>query len=76
MIKRTKKESDQEANTNSGKSVKTKQLVKIDFFENLLLLKLKSAKLMKVLQLPGTCAQEIADQKDILRIFTSFYSTA
>jgi hypothetical protein len=49
VIKRTKKESDQEANT------------KIDFFENLLLLKLKSEKLMKVRQQPGSCAQEIAD---------------
>jgi hypothetical protein len=47
VIKRTKKERDQEANANS---VKTEQLVKTDFFENVLLLKLKSAKLMKVRQ--------------------------
>jgi hypothetical protein len=46
------------------------------FFENLLLLKSKSAKLMKVRQQPGACAQEIADQKDVLRIFTNFYGTA
>ena len=31
------------------KSVKTEQQVKIDFFENLLLLKPKSAKLMKII---------------------------
>jgi hypothetical protein len=31
------------------------------FFENLLLLKSKSAKLMKVRQQPGACAQEITD---------------
>jgi hypothetical protein len=47
----------------------------IDFFENLLLLKSKSAKLMKVRQQLGACAQEIADQKDILGIFTNFYGT-
>jgi hypothetical protein len=41
-----------------------------------MLLKLKSAKLMKVRKQPGECAQEIADQKDVLRIFTNFYGTA
>jgi hypothetical protein len=41
-----------------------------------MLLKSKSAKLMKVRQQPGACAQEIAYQKDILRIFTNFYGTA
>jgi hypothetical protein len=46
------------------------------FFENLLLLKSKSAKLMKVRQQPGACAQEIANQKYVLRIFTNFYGTA
>jgi hypothetical protein len=45
-------------------------------FENLLLLKSKSEKLMKVRQQPGACAQEMADQKDVLRIFTIFYGTA
>jgi hypothetical protein len=59
-----------------AESVKTEQLVKIDFFEDLLLLKSKSAKLMKVRQQPGACAQEIADQKDILRNFTNFYGAA
>jgi hypothetical protein len=56
--------------------VKTEQLVKIDFYEGFLLLKSKSAKVMKVRQQPGACAQEIADQKDILRIFTNLYGTA
>jgi hypothetical protein len=28
---------------------------------------------MKVRQQPGACAQEITDQKDILRIFTNVY---
>jgi hypothetical protein len=41
-----------------------------------LLLKWKSAKVMKVRQLPEACAQEIADQKDVLRIFMNFYGTA
>jgi hypothetical protein len=41
-----------------AESVKTEQLVKINFFENLLLLKSKSAKLMKGRQQPGACAQE------------------
>jgi hypothetical protein len=41
-----------------------------------MLLKSKSAKLMKVRKLPGACAQEIVDQKDVLRIFTNFYGTA
>jgi hypothetical protein len=59
-----------------AESIKTEQLVKIDFSEDLLLLKSKSAKLMKVRQQPGACAQEIIDQKDVLRIFTNFYSTA
>jgi hypothetical protein len=31
---------------------------------------------MKIRQQPGACAQEIADQKDVLRIFTNFYGTA
>jgi hypothetical protein len=31
---------------------------------------------MKVRQPPGACAQEIADKKGILRIFTNSYSTA
>jgi hypothetical protein len=40
------------------------------------LLKSKSAKLIKVRQQPGECAKEIANQKDILRIFKNFYGTA
>jgi hypothetical protein len=48
------------------KYVKTEQLTKIDIFVGFLLLKSKSVKLMKV-------TQEIAGQKDILRIFTNFY---
>jgi hypothetical protein len=59
-----------------AESVKTEQLVKIDFSENLLLLKSKSAKLMKVRKQPGACEQEITDQKDVLRIFTNFYGIA
>jgi hypothetical protein len=31
---------------------------------------------MKVRQQPGACAQEIADQKDVLRIFMNFYGRA
>jgi hypothetical protein len=31
---------------------------------------------MKVRKQPGACAQEIADQKDVLRIFTNFYGIA
>jgi hypothetical protein len=58
-----------------AESVKTEQLVKIDFFENLLLLKSKSANLMKVRKQPGACAKEITDQKDILTIFMNFYGT-
>jgi hypothetical protein len=50
VIKRTKKVSDQAANTNIGrKSVKTEQLTKVEFLEDFLLLKSKSVKLMKVL---------------------------
>jgi hypothetical protein len=30
---------------------------------------------LKVRQQPGVCAQEIADQKDVLGIFTNFYGT-
>jgi hypothetical protein len=45
------------------------------FFETLLLLKSKSAKLIEVRQLPGACAQEITDQYNILGIFTNFYGT-
>jgi hypothetical protein len=57
-------------------SVKIEQLTKIDFFEVLLLLKSKSAKLIKVWKQPGAYAQEIIDQKDILKIFTNFYGAA
>jgi hypothetical protein len=59
-----------------AESVKIEQLAKIDFSEDILLLKSKIAKLMKVWKQPGACAQEIADQKYILRIFTNFYGTA
>jgi hypothetical protein len=31
---------------------------------------------MKVRQQPGACAQEIADQNNVLGIFTNFYGTA
>jgi hypothetical protein len=31
---------------------------------------------MKVRKQPGAYVQEIADQKDVLRIFTNFYGTA
>jgi hypothetical protein len=31
---------------------------------------------MKVRQQPMACAQDISDQKDVLRIFTNFYGTA
>jgi hypothetical protein len=41
-----------------------------------MLLKLKSAKVMEVWQQPGACAQEIANQKDVLRIFMNFYGAA
>jgi hypothetical protein len=41
-----------------------------------MLLKSKSSKLMKVRKQPGACAQEIANQKDILGIFMNFYGTA
>jgi hypothetical protein len=41
-----------------------------------MLLKSKSTKLIKVWKQPGEYAQEIADQKDILRIFTNFYGAA
>jgi hypothetical protein len=47
-IKRTQKESDREANTNSGRICQNRTADNIDFFEDLLLLKSKSAKLMKV----------------------------
>jgi hypothetical protein len=30
---------------------------------------------MKVRQQPRACEQEMADQKDVLRIFTNFYDT-
>jgi hypothetical protein len=46
------------------------------FFEDLLLLKSKSAKLMKVWIQPGAYELEIIGQKDILRIFTNFYGAA
>jgi hypothetical protein len=50
VIKRTKKESDREEKTQIvAESVKTEQLTKIDFFEDILLLKSKK-KLIKVLK--------------------------
>jgi hypothetical protein len=48
LSKRTQKERDQEANANSGRNL-SKQIAGKDlFFENLLLLKSKSAKLTKL----------------------------
>jgi hypothetical protein len=41
-----------------------------------MLVKSKSAKLMKVWKQPGACPQEIADQNDILKIFMNFYGAA
>jgi hypothetical protein len=48
VIKRTQKESDREANTNSGRICQNRTADKDRFFEDLLLLKSKSAKLIKV----------------------------
>jgi hypothetical protein len=77
VVKRTQKERDQEANTNSGRNLlKRNSWKRLIFFENLLLLKSKSAKLMKVRKQPGACSQEIVDQKNVLRIFTNFYDIA
>jgi hypothetical protein len=58
-----------------AESVKTEQLVKIDFSEDLLLLKSKSAKLIKVRKQPGACPQEIVDQKRFEN-FHEFYGTS
>ncbi len=46
--KNSKRKSNKEANARVAKSVKTDQQVKINFLENLLLLKSKGAKLTKV----------------------------
>jgi hypothetical protein len=48
----------------------------VDLFEDLLLFKSESVKLIKVWIQPGAYAQEIACQKDILRIFMNFYGAA
>jgi hypothetical protein len=50
VIKKTQKERDQEANAIVAEVCQSEQQVKFDFFENFLLLKSKSAKLMKVRQ--------------------------
>jgi hypothetical protein len=50
VIKKTQKEAIERQTQIVAESIKTEQLVKIDFFENLLLLKSKSTKLMKVWQ--------------------------
>jgi hypothetical protein len=55
-----------------AESIKTEQLIEIDFFEALLLLKSKSAKLMKVWIKPGAYAQEIAYQKRYSENFHEF----
>jgi hypothetical protein len=71
VIKRTQKVSDQEANTNSGRNLsKKEQLSKVDFFEDLLLLKSISAKLMKVLDITwGICTINFRSK----RYFENFY---
>jgi hypothetical protein len=46
------------------------------FFVGSSVAQIEKSKLMKIWQQPGACAQEITDQKVVLRIFMNFYSTA
>jgi hypothetical protein len=46
------------------------------FFGGPFVAQIKKCKLIKFCKLPGECAQEIMDQKDILRFFTNFYGAA
>jgi hypothetical protein len=75
VIKRTKKESDREANT-MAEIYQNRTADKGRIFRGFSVAQIKSVKLMKVWIKPGAYAQEIADPKDILRIFMNFYGAA
>jgi hypothetical protein len=45
------------------------------FFGGSSVAQIKKCKTNKTLEITGACAQEIADQKQVLRIFTNVYGT-
>jgi hypothetical protein len=76
VIKRTKNESDREANTNSGRNRSKQNSWQRSFFGGPYVAQIKKCKNNRSLEVTWACAQEIADQKDILRFFTIFYDAA
>jgi hypothetical protein len=76
VIKRTQKESDQEANTNSGRICQNRTADKDQFFQGPSVAQIEKCKTNESLEITWAYAQEIADQKDILRIFMNCYGVA
>jgi hypothetical protein len=73
MIKITQKESNREANTNSGRNLSKQKSQQRLIFRRIFCCSNRKVQTNKVWKLAGACAQEILDQKDVLRIFTNFY---
>jgi hypothetical protein len=75
VIKRTKK-SDQEANTNSGIICQNRTADKDRFFRGSFVAQIETCKTNESLEITWGMRTRIADQKNILRIFTNFYGAA
>jgi hypothetical protein len=76
VIKRTQKESDQKAITNSGRICPNRTDDKDRFFRGPSIAQIEKCKTNESLEITWAYTQEIADQKDILRIFINFYGAA
>jgi hypothetical protein len=73
VIKRTQKESDREANTNSGRIYQNRIADKERFFRGPSIAQLEKCKTNKSLEITwGICTRNCRS-KDILRIFMNFY---
>jgi hypothetical protein len=76
MIKRTQKESDREANTNSGRICQNRTAKKVRFFRGPSVAQIEKCKTNESLEITWGMHTRNSDQKDILRIFTIFYGAA
>jgi hypothetical protein len=75
MIKRTKKMIERQTQI-VAEICQNRTADKDRFFRGFSIAQIKRCKTNRSLEITWACAQEIADQKDILRIFTNFYGAA
>jgi hypothetical protein len=76
VIKRTQKESDREANTNSGRICQNRTTDKDRFFRGPSVAQIKKFKTNESLEITWGICTTNRRSKDILRIFTNFYGAA